>query len=281
LSVAGNTLPEAAMRTCASLWKAAVVFMLLTFRSGGLPAQELFSSDAMPDVQAVIPVKGGIRLDRLKEKYCKDWRAVGAFLSATDTIGEPLYPRLYGLWQWAQSSEQAISIEFLDRAAYKKLVGSIIVEHDALNPPNKVARITLYLKTIREAIAQDDFPRINGFIPFKDLGKHQRYAEVLGHELAHAYLIFTDPGYARIYEDLIRETEAYEATRKKSGKAFRASDTIRWLNRLKVVRDQFELPVEAIETEIWRELSDLPNPVAQPVSARPGSTAAFRGRKNP
>ena len=267
------------MRTCASLWKAAVVFMLLTFRSGGLPAQELFSSDAMPDVQAVIPVKGGIRLDRLKKKYLEDWKAVEATLSATDAFGEPRHPRLYGLWQWARSSEQAISIEFLDRAHFKKMAGSIRVENDSSNPPNRVACITLYLRTIREAVGQDELPRTNGLIPFKDLERTQRYAEVLGHELAHAYLIFAVPNYARVYEELVRETEAYAAARKKAGTAFLASDMIAWLNRLKVVTDQFEHPVEAIEIEIWRELSELPNPVAQPKPASPRSIASHPPRK--
>ncbi len=85
--------------------------------------------------------------------------------------------------------------------------------------------------------------RANGFIPLQDLGKRQRYAEVLGHELAHAEWTFADPDRARLARPF------------SGGMAELVGESRRNGSEVERISRQVEEHAEAAEKVIWAELA--------------------------
>ncbi len=56
----------------------------------------------------------GIRTERLTARQLQTWRSIERIVQAVDGSGRPLHPRLFGLWQWAQTSSQVIYVELID-----------------------------------------------------------------------------------------------------------------------------------------------------------------------
>ena len=79
------------------------------------------------------------------------------------------------------------------------------------NGARHVAKIRLNLDTIRKAYVAKKARLANGLIPFAGLSTTERYAEVLGHELAHAVGILLDQDYFQLYQELEREVAEYES----------------------------------------------------------------------
>ena len=96
--------------------------------------------------------------------------------------------------------------------------------------------------------------RANGFLPFEGLGRKQRYAEVLGHELAHAAWSFADPERARLAHRLQGETEQQMKmllAARARGLGAELQEHVEELDRLGRVLEE---PAEAAEVSIWEEL---------------------------
>ena len=70
-----------------------------------------------------------------------------------------------------------------------------------------VAGLRLNRLTIDLAAFGKQYRPVDGFIPFQDLNRIRRYAEVLGYELTHAYCILNDPHYTRASQELHQATE--------------------------------------------------------------------------
>jgi hypothetical protein len=83
----------------------------------------------------------------------------------------------------------------------------------------------------------------------------ERYAQVFGHELAHAALQFGDPAYDHLCQELERERAAFLSTsqRNRMGNTYDESTRQR-LTRLQLLTEQIEKPAQSAEVEIWREL---------------------------
>ena len=56
----------------------------------------------------------GICTDRLTPKQRRVWGSIEQIIQAVDRTGRPLHPKLFSLWQWAQTSAHTIYIEVLD-----------------------------------------------------------------------------------------------------------------------------------------------------------------------
>jgi hypothetical protein len=92
----------------------------------------------------------------------------------------------------------------------------------------------------------------NGFVPFAGLGKKQRYAEVLGHELAHAAWGIADPERTRLVMGLPGEVAAFSRQVLAAAQGSKAiAERARELERLS---REVEEPAEAAEQAIWAEL---------------------------
>jgi hypothetical protein len=117
----------------------------------------------------------------------------------------------------------------------------------------------LNLRTIDAASTGPASRRASGFTPFEGLDRHQRYAEVLGHELAHAVESLADVARARhavrlkgeVEErfQLVREAWARSSTTE-------ASEHAREIDRLIRLSEE---PAEAVERTVWRELRAASN----------------------
>jgi len=116
------------------------------------------------------------------------------------------------------------------------------------------AILLLRLRAIDRASTGPAAARANGFTPFKGLGKQKRYAEVLGHELAHAVWHLSETKRAhvamRLQGDLERSMREVSAARAQGGDA-RLREEAGQLHRLAA---ELEERAEAAELAIWEEL---------------------------
>jgi hypothetical protein len=198
----------------------------------------------------------GIRTDRLSPKQLQIWRSIEQIIQAVDRTGRPLHPKLFSLWQWAQTSGHTIYIEVLNEkhtATYN--AGFLTIQESGSDGAQKAAVIQLWSWVIENASVQKDVRRPDGFIPFEGLGKLERYAQVVGHELAHAALQFNDPAYDHLCRELEKERAEFLTSRQQSrvGNVYDESTRQR-LTRLASLTERIEKPAQSTEVEIWREL---------------------------
>jgi ribosomal protein L18E len=158
---------------------------------------------------------------------------------AKDEKGRPVHPALYGLYHQADTSDHEIQIELSTQRATMCAVDLCKIERYAGRVQKDVVLIRLNLGMIDRALASELSRRADGLIPFAGLKKKERYAEVLGHELAHVVRLLTNTDYRGLY----LERQALADT---------GSRDIQSIKRLTSV---IEEPAEAAEAEIWRELA--------------------------
>jgi hypothetical protein len=198
----------------------------------------------------------GILTDRLSAKDLRKWQAIERLALASDWRGQPRHPTLRGLYEWAATSGHAVYIEFPPpQRAATCTAGSFTIER--LDPLGKrhVGVIRLYLNNIDAAYVGKKVARAGGFVPFHGLGKVARYAEVLGHELAHTAHILSDPERAALVREVVEETN--ELLLDHSRRAPRASIGLEMQRRLTLrdmLLEELEKQAEAMEEAVWREL---------------------------
>ncbi len=225
--------------------------MILTFLAmiPGTPAQSRsFDSARAADSPS------GFRTERLTTNQLRIWQRVEKIVKAADEAGQPLHPRLHSLWQRIQSSGHTVFVEMTGRRyPLTTLGGTTTMQEPTPDENRKVIVIWLHLWAIESAFVGPEARRSDGLIPYYRLGKYERYAEALGHELAHAVLMLENPEYARL--PLEYGFEAAEIiARKKGGKPMDNEETARRLQRLHSLADKIEQPAQAAELEIWQEL---------------------------
>jgi hypothetical protein len=200
-------------------------------------------------IDAVQP--SGIRTDRLSPKQLRTWQSIRNIVSAEDRSGRPLHPRLYELWRSAQQSGHLIFIELVTGGQWTAYsAGEFVVEK--LDPEGRqhILALRLFLSTIDRASTNFAAAgRPDGFIPFQGLHGKARYAEVLGHELAHIVAMFNDSEYLRLQIEAHKVRDAFLLARHSMSKE--AVDQKESMIRL---TREAEKPAEAAEAEIWREL---------------------------
>jgi hypothetical protein len=181
----------------------------------------------------------GVLTDRLKKSHLKAWESIMEIVLAKDGEGRPAHPTLYGLYRQADVSGHEIQIELSTQRATLRAVGFCRIERHAEEDQKQVVLIRLNLGMIDRAISSELTRRADGFIPFAGLRKKERYAEVLGHELAHVVQLLTNPDYRGLYLE-------------RQGLADAGSQDIQFIRSL---TSSIEKPAEAVEVEIWRELT--------------------------
>jgi len=149
---------------------------------------------------------GGLRTDRLSGKELKTWKKIEAVVLAEDPQGRPLHPTLRGLWEAVDASGHAVYVEVV-RDKKSTIAGRFEVTQVDPEGATHEARLLLNLRALDRVSTRPAAARSNGFIPFEDLEKTQRYAELLGHELAHAAWHLESVERARIAERIDREKQ--------------------------------------------------------------------------
>jgi hypothetical protein len=191
----------------------------------------------------------GIVTDGLSRAELKVWRSIVDIVMAVDKKGRRLYPTLYELYRQAETSGHLIRIELSDEDSMTR-VGQFSIETLDPKGARHVTTIWLNLATIRRTFVGEDARYCHGLIPFVGLSTKQRYAEVLGHELAHAVDVFQNAESLRVYQQLEREARDL-----KVGDVYDANgDRLRQLESVERLMRQIEKPAEAAELQIWREL---------------------------
>ena len=193
--------------------------------------------------------------DRLTAKDLRRWEAIKRIVFAEDFEGQPLRPTLRGLWDKLERSGHVIYIEM--RGMGRAISNTAGVFHiERLDPEGlrHVAIIRLYPETIDRAYV-GPAAGAEGFIPFQGLSKEERYAEVLGHEMAHAIHILSDPARARMVKEVVQETnELFLSYGRQYGYANVGPEMRRRLDLRDALLKELEEPADAAERLVWREI---------------------------
>jgi hypothetical protein len=193
--------------------------------------------------------------DRLTGKDLRRWEAIKRIVFAKDIEGQPLHPTLRGLWDKLERSGHVIYIEMRGMGrAISNTAGVFHIERLDPEGVRHVAIIRLYPETIDRAYI-GPATSTEGFIPFYGLSKEERYAEVLGHELAHAVHILSDPARARMVKEVVQETnELFLSYGRQYGYANVGPELQRRLSLRDAFLKELEEPAEAAERLVWREI---------------------------
>lgn len=197
--------------------------------------------------------------DRITGKQLKHWYAIKRLALAEGADRQPLHPTLQRLWRWAENGRHAIYIELITGSGELGATAGRfrIVKLDPRGRRH-ISLIQLYLNTIDQAYIGPEVARSDGLIPMKGLSKYERYAEVLGHELAHAYHILNDLERVHKVYELVEETNilllAQNMNRRLSQQDTLDPDMLRRLEKRDLLLNELEPYAERVETAVWREL---------------------------
>ena len=196
----------------------------------------------------------GIRLDRLSPEHRKIWEAIKQSIVSENADGTPLHPKLRSLFEQLQTSAHTIYLEFDDSNACRYVVGQFLIER--LDPVGgNVAVVRLYVRNIEHA-STDPLPNSkDGFVPLAGLKKIDRYAEVLGHEMAHVVDILFNQERANLVDNFLKERDRALEQRVDS-KTKKIAPEVEWVLRQRdAFLNELEKPALIAEEQIWRELS--------------------------
>jgi hypothetical protein len=194
--------------------------------------------------------------DRLTGKDLRRWEAIKRIVFAEDIEGQPLHPTLRGLWDRLERSGHVIYIEMRGTGrAISNTAGVFHIERFDPEGLKHEAVIRLYPETIDRAYVGPTADAPEGFIPFQGLNREERYAEVLGHEMAHAVHILSDLARARMVKEVVQETnELFLSYGKQYGYANVGPEMRRRLSLRDALLKELEEPADATEMLVWREL---------------------------
>ena len=223
------------------------LMMLFGLAGGAVKAQD---SSRMNSAAAT-----NIITDRLTAKDLRRWEVIKRIVFAEDIEGQPLHPTLRGLWEKLERSGHIIYIEMRGMGrAISNTAGVFHIERLDPEGVKHVAIIRLYPETIDRAYV-GPAAGAEEFIPFQGLSKEERYAEVLGHEMAHAIHILSDPARARMVKEVVQETnELFLSYGRQYGYANVEPEMQRRLNVRDALLKELEEPAEAAERLVWREI---------------------------
>lgn len=157
------------------------------------PRLALAAFVALLEFADVAPALAELRTDRLSKGARKAWKSMAALALATDPQGRPLHPTLRELWLDVDSSPHVIHVEFRRRSGSGGVAGRFRIER--IEPDGRIlATLTLDLRTIDRVLPGGEGTQR---VPFGELGRAERRAQVLAHELAHAVWAGSHPERAR------------------------------------------------------------------------------------
>ena len=172
---------------------------------------------------------------------------------AEDVHGRPLHPTLRGLWEEVDASGHVVRIELV-RTKKSAIAGRFEVTRVDPEGSAHEARFILNLRALDRVSTRAAAARPNGFIPFEGLDETRRYAELLGHELAHAAWHLESVERAHVAAR-IQSTKERLVRRLLEAKSPEEREA---LVREARSRDAFgralERTAETLEFDIWKEL---------------------------
>ena len=202
-------------------------------------------------------IASGILTERISQRDYQRWEAIKRIVFARDAEGRPLHPTLQSLWERVDQSGHAVYIEIYPAGTeLSNTAGAFRLERFDPLGVRHVAVIRLYPAVIDSAYISPSMARSNGFIPFVGLTREERYAEVLGHELAHALNILGDLRRARrVVEEIDQTNEQFLSQGRRYGYATLKPEMLERIIKRDRFLKELEDQVEAIESAIWSELA--------------------------
>jgi hypothetical protein len=221
----------------------------------GAKAEQWPVEESSPASRAA-DLRTGIRSDRLSPRKLRIWKAIEGIVLARDGSGQRRYPKLHRLWQWVETCGHVVQVELRDpRARSDSQTGRFVVEKFDPDGQRHLAVIRLCIPLIDRAPVRKSGGSDVGFTRFEGLSKEERYAEVLGHELAHAVWVLGDESHTGLMKNLKREIEEYGSLRRHAVSGTASWDQTRQqLKRIGSLVSRIEKPAETVEKEIWQEL---------------------------
>lgn len=241
------------MKTEINNWITLLFTAFLTTHSG-VAASPLQPGNDSKEGASVSNPAVGLLTNRLSRSQLRAWESIQNIVFEKDRSGQLLHPTLHDLWQKVQTSGHAIYIELPGADQIQGCeAGRLRVERLDPQGQRHIAVLRLHRSIIERANVGKQWQRADGFIPFSGLNRERRYAEVLGHELAHAMLALGQLKYAENCQSLYAETEKLLRP-EDAAREFSNPETQRRLKRIRRLMDELEKPAENAEREIWREL---------------------------
>ncbi|HEU0177180.1 MAG TPA: hypothetical protein VFV58_23190 [Blastocatellia bacterium] len=238
------------------VWIERVVWIIALMMLSGLAGGAISGARAQDAARLSSAAATNIITDRLTGKDLRRWEAIKRIVFAEDIEGQPLHPTLRGLWDRLERSGHVIYIEMRGTGrAISNTAGVFHIERFDPEGLKHEAVIRLYPETIDRAYVGPTADAPEGFIPFQGLNREERYAEVLGHEMAHAVHILSDLARARMVKEVVQETnELFLSYGKQYGYANVGPEMRRRLSLRDALLKELEEPADATEMLVWREL---------------------------
>jgi hypothetical protein len=235
-------------RTCVA--RALCVVLTTAAGTGLRPAHAVEVAGSRP-----AEPKRGFLVDRLSRSDLRIWRAIEEVIAASDASGAPRSPTLRRLWEWARTSTDTLHVELV---APSKLAAGIVgvfrVERFDPTGQDHVIVIRLSPERIRSANANSGPNAVLSFDRFEGLTDVERYAEVLAHELAHAFYVLDSPDRLAELQGAERAIEEflYRAGR---GTGPPHKEIAHWCASSLAVLAASEAHAESVEAAVLRELA--------------------------
>jgi hypothetical protein len=199
--------------------------------------------------------EGSIRTDRLSRKTLETWNSIVSIARAEDSGGRPLHPTLRALWEAVDAGDCAVFVELLEPKSRRPyILGRFAITRVDSEGRASEGILMMNLPAIDRAASGPGAARENGFIPFAGLGKRERYAEVLGHELAHAAWSIADVERVRLIMALPGKVEQLSRRVLAAKGEVVARETLEQARELDRLNRQVEEPAETAEEAVWAEL---------------------------
>lgn len=198
----------------------------------------------------------GILTTQLSAKELARWKTIEQLVFAQTKTGELLHPVLHELWRWADNSGHIIQVQLIEsKMIQSSTAGSFNIEQFDPTGYCHVTSLKLYLSNIDQALIGPQVARPNGFIPFEALSKEERYAEVLGHELAHVKYVLNNMMRTRLVHELVETTnEILLLQARTKPMEINSPEMVRRLTQRDELLRELEMQAEAVEEVVWREL---------------------------
>lgn len=204
------------------------------------------------------PQKTGASIitDRLSGKDLRRWEAIKRIVFAEDIEGQTLHPELRSLWDRLDRSGHMIYIEMrASGRAISNTAGLFHIERFDPEGQRHIATIALYPEIIDHAYVGPNENTPEAFIPFQGLSKEERYAETLGHEMAHAVYILSDLDRARMVKEKIQDTnDLFLSYGRRYGYSNLEPEMLRRLDLRDTILKELEESADAEEMLVWREI---------------------------
>jgi hypothetical protein len=217
----------------------------------------LLSQPNAQDVSAPATLGAGVfRTDGLSKRQIKLWNSIREIVLAPDKDGRPSHPTLYELWSTVEQSGHLVFVELVtDKQKSSNISGECLVEEFDSTGRRHTFRLRLFIPTIDRAFAGEQTPQEGlEFVPFGGLTHRQRYAKVLGHELAHLANMLGDSEYLRLIRGICMEQSAIAVGIGDDGKRLSDAALRERMNLVWPLVLASERPALTAEAKIYREL---------------------------